>query len=335
MIDSFQARMAEEFNEFNVKLKKEVRMMQGMHSPASKQNKKLISAAKPTKPRLPAKPTKPRLPARRVPAKWDQKLLISTHTKTQNLKAETNELIALNAALQHQMLLACVAQDRAKAAGALSQRQLQGVKRTCLARIARGVAQELSARSAAAPLASLSSARNYSGSRYVWAPRHYRPIGYVRPEPNYTSFVRDNIVRHSLPVRANPFDDRRRADPSEARLRAAGVLVDGGFGDAPEAHSWGPDGTDRYNRSDAAPFRYALAQHPYWAFNNHALKSQVSLGHGGRIVRSTLESGTGRIVPPPQEHGRAFRPASSPRPAAAALSLRRRAQPCPAVPSRA
>ncbi len=54
------------------------------------------------------------------------------------------------------------------------------------------------------------------------------------------------------------------------------MQVDGSSLD-PDLHSWGPDGMDHYNFSSRhiPPFRYATAKHPFWAFNNHALKSQA------------------------------------------------------------
>jgi hypothetical protein len=179
-----------------------------------------------------------------------------------DLRVET--YTALDVALQRQLLHSCIAKHRP--AAALSRRALKDVKDSCLARIAHRIIHDLES-PRAAPRTILAR------KRLPWAPHHFHTIGYEPPRHNYTHFVHANIARHSAPVRANPYDDPAPTDDSAAALERAGVLVEPLL---PEHHRWGPDGRDHYNATAAPPYRYAGAKQPYWAFNNHALKSQAS-----------------------------------------------------------
>jgi hypothetical protein len=203
--------------------------------------------------------------------------------KQEDLKAENDDLIAITGAMQHQMLLSCIAKRRAASPGVQeSQRWRQEAKRLCLSGISRRIALDLAAaRRHPARLLSLASNKtNANRTKFIWEPRHYRKIGFdfEHTEHNYTHFVRENIIRHSAPVRANTWDDPVPIDPSIKPLKQAGVDVDAmpGLGQ-PEHHEWGGDGKDHFNFSfKPFAFHYASAVHPSWAFNNHALKSQAS-----------------------------------------------------------
>ena len=70
-----------------------------------------------------------------------------------------------------------------------------------------------------------------------------------------------------------------RPDPKRELMEGRGVVVSAwpGVESHPPRHMWGYDGRDRYNRTAAAArpvFNYSRAQHPYLAYNNHAMRSQ-------------------------------------------------------------
>ena len=169
---------------------------------------------------------------------------------------------------QHKALLSCIAKHGSTAE---SPRQRRAAQHRCFARARSGAA-------AAAPaLLSVLASNHSNWTKHVWRPRDYHVIGYVAPEHNFSHYVRENIIRHSAPVRANPWDDRRPADPSVLPLSRAGVRVSADPFAAEPPHAWGGDGRDHHNASAAPPppFPYARAQHPAWAHDNHALKSQA------------------------------------------------------------
>jgi len=234
-----------------------------------------------------------------------------------SLENENRELFAWNAALQHQMLQSCVAKNAGKLSGA--QTSLPQLKLMCASKVFSGVNQQLS--SAVSPAPTLGFQRKaihfsslHSNSSITWRPKDYHLIGHHEHEYNFTHFVRQNIIRQNMPVRANPFDDPVPFDPSVLPLKKAGIRVDSSSDYEPIAHDWGRDGKDHYNASaHVVPrFQYAKAKRPYWAFLNHALKSQPAFRdpEGKANLRLMLGSITPELddyfknatVPPPTPH---------------------------------
>lgn len=240
-----------------------------------------------------------------------------------SLENENRELFAWNAALQHQMLQSCVAKHAGKFSAAKT--SLPQLKLMCASKVFSGVDQQLSAAVSQAPSFGIQSptmglhfmslhSNSSNKSRHVWRPKDYHLIGHHEHEYNYTHFVRQNIIRQNMPVRANPFDDPVPFDPSVLPLKKAGVRVDSSSDYAPIMHEWGRDGKDHYNASAhiVPRFQYGKAKRPYWAYLNHALKSLPAFRdpEGKANLRLMLGSITPELddyfknatVPPPTPH---------------------------------
>jgi hypothetical protein len=224
------------------------------------------------------------------------------------LENQHHELEQWEAALQQQMVLQCLSSARQHAPAD----RAEAVRR-CEARTTRRARSSLRT-SQLAPLgggvASMATRRRgIRRSRGFTLLRSYKPtaidqvtptVDMKPPEPSApkSEFFEDPGSGHGgrwgrggdglLPG---------QHDPKVELMRQAGIRMDDWPG-VVTPHAWGPDGRDHYNGSAAAAamaaaaFHYTQAERPYWAFINHALRSQPIFYNPEGVANKRLMRGS-------------------------------------------